>query len=216
MRFWLTGVTMGCGDEPPNLCIVLARNKGQRTCPRRNCKNSLPRSRAATSGAVEAMLQELDPFLRRVIRLRLLDGRLRRAVDTTDILQSLLKDFLRQPAAGEPAETSSAQLCAYLAAAVRHKVQTRLRKERRHAGSLPEEWEPASPEPDVGKRVEDQDFAEAIRSRLDESARLLLDLKAQGLTWQEVAAKVGGRADALRMRLNRAVAAVLTELGDKG
>ena len=26
-------------------------------------------------GAVEAMLQELDPFLRRVIRLRLLDGR---------------------------------------------------------------------------------------------------------------------------------------------
>jgi hypothetical protein len=45
---------------------------------------------------------------------------------------------------------------------------------------------------------------------------LLFDLKAQGLTWQEVAAKVGGRADALRMRLNRAVAAVLTELGDKG
>ena len=106
--------------------------------------------------AVEALLEEMDPFLRRVIRLRLLDGRLRRAVDTTDILQSLLKDFLRQPAAGEPAETSSAELCAYLAAAVRHKVQTRLRKERRHAGSLPEEWEPAGPEPDVGKRVEDQ------------------------------------------------------------
>ena len=61
-------------------------------------------------GAVEAMLQELDPFLRRVIRMRLLDGRLRRAVDTTDILQSLLKDFLRQPAAGEPAETSSARV----------------------------------------------------------------------------------------------------------
>ena len=43
------------------------------------------------------MLREMDPFLRRVIRLRLLDGRLRRAVDTTDILQSLLKDFLRNP-----------------------------------------------------------------------------------------------------------------------
>ena len=166
--------------------------------------------------AVEAMLREMDPFLRRVIRLRLLGGRLRRAVDTTDILQSLLKDFLRQPVAGEPAETSSVQLCAYLAAAVRHKVQTRLRKERRHAGSLPEEWQPASPEPDVGKRVEDQDFAAAVRRRLDASARLLLDLKAQGLTWPEIAAQVGGRADALRMRLNRAVAAALTALGDKG
>lgn len=163
--------------------------------------------------AVEVMLQEMDPFLRRVIRMRLLDGRLRRAVDTTDILQSLLKDFLRQPAAGEPAESSSDALCAYLAAAVRHKVQTRLRKERRNAGSLPEEWEHASPEPDVGQRVEDQDLAAAIRERLDESARQIFDLKAEGLTWQEVAAKVGGTADASRMRLNRAVAAVLTNLG---
>ena len=41
-------------------------------------------------GAVEAMLQEMDPFLRRVIRMRLLDGRLRRAADTTDIPQALL------------------------------------------------------------------------------------------------------------------------------
>ncbi len=49
-------------------------------------------------GAVEAMLQEMDPFWRRVMRMRLLDGRLRRAVATTDILQLLLKDFLRQPA----------------------------------------------------------------------------------------------------------------------
>ena len=43
--------------------------------------------------AVEAMLRETDPFLRRVIRMRLLDGRLRPAVDTTDILQSLFRDF---------------------------------------------------------------------------------------------------------------------------
>jgi RNA polymerase sigma factor (sigma-70 family) len=162
------------------------------------------------------MLQELDPFLRRVIRMRLQDGRLRRTVDTTDILQSLLKDFLRQTAAGDPAETRSTGLCAYLAAAVRHKVQTRFRKERRHAGSLPKQWAPASREPDVCKRVEDQDCAAAIRSRLDESARLLLDLKAQGLTWQEIAAKVGVSADTLRMRLNRAVAELLNELADNG
>ena len=174
------------------------------------------RIQGGDEGSVEALLQEMDPFLRRVIRMRLVDGRLRRAVDTTDILQSLLKDFLPQPSAGEPAETSSGELCAYLAAAVRHKVQTRLRKERRHAGSLPEEWDPASPEPDARQRVEDQDFAAVIRSRLDESARLLLDLKAQGLNWHEIAAKVGGRPDALRMRLNRAVAAVLTQLGDEG
>jgi RNA polymerase sigma factor (sigma-70 family) len=175
----------------------------------------LARIQGGDEEEVEALLQELDPFLRRIIRMHLLDGRLRRAVDTTDILQSLIKDFLRQRAAGEPAEMSSAELSAYLAAAVRHKVQTRLRKERRHAGSLPEEWEPTSPEPDAGKRAEDHDFAAAIRGRLGESARVLFDLKAQGLTWEEVAARVGGKAHALRVRLNRAIAAVLTELGDE-
>jgi RNA polymerase sigma-70 factor (ECF subfamily) len=184
--------------------------------PTPELQDFLAKIQGGDEAAVEAILQEMDPFLRRVIRMRLVDGRLRRAVDTTDILQSLLKDFLRQPAAGDPAETSSAQLCAYLAAAVRHKVQTRLRKERRHAGSLPEEWEPSSPEPDVRNRVEDEDFAAVIRARLDQSARLIFDLKAQGLTWQEIAEKVGGKADALRMRLNRAVAAVLTDLGHTG
>jgi hypothetical protein len=47
--FLVTGVTMDCGDEPPIPCIVLARNKGQRTSPHRNCKNSLPRPRVATT-----------------------------------------------------------------------------------------------------------------------------------------------------------------------
>ena len=42
------------------------------------------------AGAVEATLRELDPVLRRVIRMRLLDRRLRRAADTTEIPQSLL------------------------------------------------------------------------------------------------------------------------------
>lgn len=42
---------------------------------------------------IEELPRQLDPFLRRAIRLRLIDGRLRCAVDTTDILQSLLKDF---------------------------------------------------------------------------------------------------------------------------
>ena len=37
--------------------------------------------------AVEELLRQFDPFLRRVIRLLLIDGRLRRAVDTTDIFQ---------------------------------------------------------------------------------------------------------------------------------
>jgi len=166
-------------------------------------------------GAVEAKLREMDPFLRRVIRMRLLDGRLRRAVDTTDILQSLLKDFLRQPDAGEPARRSSAQLCAYLAAAVRHKVQTRLRKERRHAGSLPRNGNPPGPSRMSANasrtKTSPRRFAAGSMNRPVRSST-----EGTGPHLARDCREVGGRADALRMRLNRAVAAVLTDLGGNG
>jgi hypothetical protein len=46
------------------------------------------------------------------------------------------------------------------------------------------------PRPD--RRVEDQDFGAASHSRLDELTGVVLDLEAQGLTWQEVAAALPG------------------------
>ena len=169
--------------------------------------------RSGDRQAVEELLRQLDPFLRRIIRLRLIDGRLRHVTDTTDILQSLLKNFLSQRQKDHLPAPGADGLYAYLAAAVHHKIQTRARKERRHAGSLPDDWEPASPEPSPPQQVEGRDFSQAIRARLPEPARRLFDLKAQGLTWTEIAAQVGGQPDALRMRLRRAIATVLGALG---
>lgn len=80
-------------------------------------------------------------------------------------------------------------------------------------GGLPSVWEPVSNEPAATRRIEAQDLSQAIRARLSESNRLLYDLKAQGLTWTEIAAQVEGHPDALRMRLRRAIAAVLDEMG---
>src|SRR5207247_6652478 len=90
--------------------------------------------RSGERHAIEELLRQLDPFLRRAIRLRLIDTRLRRAVDTTDILQSLLKDFLAQKKNDHPSAGASGEMCAYLTAAVRNKIRTRLRKECRHMG----------------------------------------------------------------------------------
>src|SRR5260370_17420448 len=88
---------------------------------------------------VDKLLGDLDPFLRRIIHLRLIDGRLRRIADTADIFQSLLKDFMSQE---HPPVETSAGLSAYLAAAVHHKIQTRMRTERRPAGRLPQNRAP--------------------------------------------------------------------------
>src|SRR5215469_4158070 len=105
--------------------------------------------------AVEALLRHLDPFLRRVIRLRLIDGRLRRLVDTADIFQSLLKDFLSRQEADPPPAPALGGLSAYLAAAVHHKIQTRMRAALRHAGGLPDGWDPACPEPAAAQHIEE-------------------------------------------------------------
>jgi RNA polymerase sigma factor (sigma-70 family) len=162
--------------------------------------------------AVGELLQQVDPYLRRAIHLRLIDGRLRRVMDTMDIFQSLLKDFLSQRDTERAREGASTDLCAYLAAAVHYKIQTRLRKERRYAGRLSDFWEPASPDAHAVQRIEDQDLAEAIRARLTERNRQLFDLRAKGLSWDEIAEGIGGNSDALRMRLNRGVATVLSQL----
>jgi DNA-directed RNA polymerase specialized sigma24 family protein len=171
--------------------------------------------RSGDGPAAEALWRDLDPFLRRAIRLGLIDGRLRRTLDTNDILQSLVKDFLSQDVDASPVAGDAGGLYAYLAAAVRKKIGGKLRKERRHRGSLPSVWEPASTEPAVTQHIEAQDLSQALRARLSESNRRLYDLKAQELSWPEIAEKVGGHPDALRMRLRRAIAAALGEMGQK-
>lgn len=172
--------------------------------------------------AVENVLRQIDPFLRRVIRQRLIDGRLRRVVDTSDIFHSVVEDFLARNLS-TPATAAmdrdgdrtplpaSAALVAYLAASVHHKIQTRLRKEKRHAGSLSPDWDPVSPDASPSHLIQEQDYLEAIRARLSEDRQQLFDLKLQGLTWDEIAERVRGSADGLRMRLTRAIAAILHE-----
>src|SRR5271166_4516977 len=64
--------------------------------------------------AVEELLRQLDPFLRQVIRMQLLDGRLQHITDTTDVLQSLLKDFLARIPADQPSGNRPGSLQAYL------------------------------------------------------------------------------------------------------
>jgi DNA-directed RNA polymerase specialized sigma24 family protein len=167
--------------------------------------------RSGDAEAVDRLLLEFDPFLRRAIRLRLLDGRARRAVDTADILQSLLKDFLDREGA-DGAAASSRRLRAYLTAAAHYKIASKVRKESRRIADLDQIPEPQSPEPPPGKQAEDRDLIDAIRQRLDTANRRLLDLSRQGRTWRQIANEIGGHPDTLRIQLRRSVAAALAEI----
>jgi DNA-directed RNA polymerase specialized sigma24 family protein len=171
--------------------------------------------RSGDPQTIESLLQRLGPVLRRIIRARLQDARVRRVADTSDIYQSLLKDFLFQPESRTPPSESSAGIYAYLAAAACHKIQAKQRKERRHLGSLADDSTAVSPGPSTSQRLENEDLINAVRARLGEENCLLFDLTMQGLTWTEISAIVGSSPDALRMRLRRRIASVLSELGEE-
>jgi DNA-directed RNA polymerase specialized sigma24 family protein len=169
--------------------------------------------RSGDAEAVDRLLSDFDPFLRGAIRLRLFNRRARRVVDTADILQSLLKDFLGREEA-EGAAASSERIRAYLTAAAKYKISSKTRKERRRIADLSDIAEPASPEPPPAQQAEDRDFIDAIRNRLDDGNRRLLDLSQQGRTWREIANEVGGHADTLRIQLRRSVAVALAAIRD--
>jgi DNA-directed RNA polymerase specialized sigma24 family protein len=166
-----------------------------------------------TPEAVRDVLRQVEPYLRNVIHLRLIDGRLGHVADTNDIFQSLVKDFLTQEVRAAPAGRWAGGLPAYLAAAVRNKILTRARKERRHAGGLPEGWEPSGQEPAPDSLLERRDLLEAVRARLPDASRHLLELREQGLSWAAIADRVGGTVAACRVRLARDIVAVREQMG---
>src|SRR5690349_19352608 len=100
-----------------SLCITRTR-EGEANMPMPDLANFYSVLRSGDRLAVESLLRDLDPFLRKCIRLRLIDERLRRTMDTNDILQSLLNDFLSQDVKASPAVASANGLYAYLAVAV--------------------------------------------------------------------------------------------------
>jgi hypothetical protein len=68
------------------------------------------------------------------------------------------------------------------------------------------------PSPSPSDEVSGKELLEAFRIRLSDEERYLADQRSRGRPWAEIAAEVGGKPDALRVRLERAVDRVAREL----
>jgi hypothetical protein len=60
----------------------------------------LRRVRSGDQEAATALVRQFEPEIRRVVRLRLTDPRMRRVIDSADICQSVLANFFVRAAAG--------------------------------------------------------------------------------------------------------------------
>jgi len=183
----------------------------------------LVRVRDGDAAAAEELVRTYEPELRRAIRVRLTDARLRRLVDSIDICQSVLAGFFVRTAAGQYDIQTPEELLKLLVTMARNRVIDWARRsqadrrdgrrdvsiERRNG----EQMQFASPQPGPASVLVSRELLEQVRSRLAPEELKLMEQRAEGLNWNEIAAATGDQANAVRMRLTRALDRVAEELG---
>jgi RNA polymerase sigma factor (sigma-70 family) len=177
--------------------------------------------RAGNQAAASALVQQYEPEIRRLIRLRLTDPRLRRVLDSVDICQSVMANFFVRAAAGQFELDRPEQLLKLLATMVRnrlvnhvHHQQAARRDLRRLQGGGAEALDAVADRGTTASHiVGGKELLQEVRRQLTEQERYLADQRAQGRDWAEIAAELGESAEALRKRLARALDRITRRLG---
>jgi RNA polymerase sigma-70 factor (ECF subfamily) len=175
------------------------------------------RVRAGDGAAAAELMRLYEPAVRRVVRLRLRDPRLRRVLDSTDVCQSVMASFFVRAAAGQYELDRPEQLLRLLAVMARNKLAGQARRAYVTRREIGDETAPGSGVPDPGpgpsQEVAWRDLLVAVRGRLSDEECQLADRRGRSQGWEEIAAELGGTPDALRKKLSRALDRVARQLG---
>jgi RNA polymerase sigma-70 factor (ECF subfamily) len=179
------------------------------------------RVRAGDPQAAEDLVRRYEPTIRRVVRVRLVDSRLQRLFDSMDVCQSVFGSFFVHAALGDYELSTPEQLLGLLVTMSRKKVIDKSRRagaarrdyRRTHEGAADQEKHWAAADPSPSREAAGRELLEEVRRRLTDAERQIADRRAAGVNWQEIAAELGGKPDALRKQLARGVERVSRELG---
>lgn len=178
------------------------------------------RVRAGDEQAASELVRRYEPEIRREVRLRLRDPRLRRDFDSVDICQSVLASFFVRAALGQYELERPEQLLKLLVTMARNKLVHQVRKQRSQrrdnrrlevAGQ--EKLAMVAGGANPSELVARQELLQVFRNRMSAEERQLVELRSQGRDWAEIAAEVGGTAEARRKQLARALDRIGQQLG---
>ncbi|MFK7770440.1 MAG: RNA polymerase sigma factor [Mariniblastus sp.] len=174
--------------------------------------------RAGDQIAAAELVACYEPEIRRDIRLRLTNPKLRRVVDSMDISQSVFGNFFVRAVHGEFDLQRPEQLLGLLSKMATNKVIDRHRREtvRRSHDTIDipvDQRQIVDMQPTASDIVAGNELVSRFQARMTDDECKLAELRRDGQSWKEIAAELGGNAEALRKRLARACDRVVSELG---
>ena len=184
--------------------------------PLRGCLMSpfqdlLERVRAGDDSAASEIFQRYEADVKRVVRAMMRVEWIRRGADPSDIYQSVMASFFIRIALGQYDISTPDQLRALLTRIARNKVTDMTRSPNRRVSVVPVAGpdraaiEPADPAKGPASQVMWKELFHKVRDRFTEAERRVSDLRMMNHSWEEVGAALGEKADAVRMRLDRAL-----------
>lgn len=182
----------------------------------------IERARAGDEQAAAELFERYEGKIRRVVRFNLGNG-LRRYLDSEDLRQSVFASFFLRARLGQFDVHSPEQLLHLLAEMTRNKITNKVkyltrsrrdcnRTDGQASAGLEEALADSSPSP--SRLAINREMWNRAQQRLQILEPQLFDLRGiQEKPWLDIAAQLGGTADALRKRWDRIVDQVAEELG---
>ena len=178
--------------------------------------------RLVESGSEEAaadLITQYGPSLRRIARIRLHGSEIRRVLDSQDIYQSVMAIFFQRVQTGTFELETPEDLIRLVSTMIRNRVTDKVRRHhaqrrdlRRNLSVEDESIAVVDMEDSPSVLVSRQELIMRFRKLLTEQERLLLDERARGYTWQELAERLSATPDQLRKQLSRALEKVARQL----
>ena len=179
----------------------------------------IARVRQGDDQAAAELVRRYEPAIRRAVRFRLTDPRLRRTCDSLDVCQSVLASFFVRAASGQYDLHSPEQLLRLLTTMARNKLLNQARQEQaarrdnRLVNNDLAQHELAATTPSPPQQAEVRELLAEVQRRLSPEERQLVELRNQGHDWNSIAALLGGNAAALRQKLHRALERLSRQFG---
>jgi RNA polymerase sigma-70 factor (ECF subfamily) len=180
----------------------------------------MKRVRAGDEQAAAELVRQYEPEIRREVRLRLRDSRLRREFDSVDICQSVLASFFVRAALGQYELDDPQQLIKLLVTMTRNKLIGKVRKmhsqtrdHRRIDVDGQDKLKAVATGPTPSDLVIGSELLQEFQNRMTREEWQVAERRTQGQAWAQIASELGGTPDGLRKQLARAVDRVSEELG---